>query len=288
MLRLAINQELFQLEHITTDLPVKRTDGNALHAHPVFHLLYVTEGRGIFHVNGEAYEAAEGMLFIINPNEPHYFTFDPATPMTNYECTFLMRDSNGEPAALHFLDFVGASRAARPPLSHFRTWMVVREPQRHQLLESFQRILEARKDGVGITKPYLTAIVLDLILRVEEIAVRTLGLERNTSVRTEDHTIAQAKQYLRARLANKVALQELAAHVHLTPNYLCTLFKAHTGSTPMSYLKALRLKEAERLLRYTDLSIYQIAENTGFQEASYFAKVFRQSYGVSPIEFRNG
>jgi AraC-like DNA-binding protein len=247
--------------------------------------MYITEGKGIFYVNDEALEAEAGMLFIINPNEPHHFFFDPQTPVTNYECTFLFRDMDGEPKPIHFFDLLEANRSLRPSPELFRTRMYVPSPLRPLLLEGYQRILQARKDGT--TKEYLSVIVLDLILRVEDITVRINGFEQNANVRTEDHAVATVKQYLRAQIGEKILLQELADVVHLTPNYLCTLFKEHTGTTLMNYLKQIRMREAEKLLTYTDLSIYRIAEDIGFEEASYFTKVFRKTYGVSPTEFRN-
>ncbi len=287
MIRLTINNTLCGIDHVTTDLMAQRKTGSSnRHSHPVFHLMYVTEGRGVFYVNDEAFEAEAGMLFIINPNEPHHFYFDPLTPITNYECTFLFRDMDGEPTAIHFFDLLEANRSLRLSAELFRTRMYVPSPLRPLLIEGYQRILQARRDGT--TKEYLSVMVLDLILRVEDITVRINGFEQNaTTVRTEDHTIAAVKQYLRTKMRDKILLQELADLVHLTPNYLCTLFKEHTGTTLMSYLQQIRMREAEKLLTYTDLSIYRIAENTGFEEASYFTKVFRKTYGVSPTEFRN-
>lgn len=286
MLRLNINSSLCYLDHVTTDFMAMRNTGlHSRHAHPVFHLMYVIEGKGVFYVNNDALEAEAGMLFIINPNEPHHFFFDPLSPMTNYECTFLFRDLDGEPMPIHFFDLLEANRSFRPPAELFRTRMDVPSPLRPLLLEGYQRILQARKDGT--TKEYLSVIVLDLILRVEDIAVRINGFEPHKTARTEDHTVAVIKQYLRARLGKKVLLQELADLVHLTPNYLCTLFKEHTGTTLMNYSRQIRMWEAEKLLTYTDLPIYRIAEDIGYEEASYFTKVFRKTYGVSPTKFRN-
>ena len=64
------------------------------------------------------------------------------------------------------------------------------------------------------------------------------------------------------------------------------LFTEHQGISPAAFLKELRLKEAIRLLQHEALAVKEIALKCGFQDASYFCKAFRHSYGMSPEEFR--
>lgn len=62
--------------------------------------------------------------------------------------------------------------------------------------------------------------------------------------------------------------------------------KKHTGHSPIEYLLNKRLKEAEKLLGTTDLSITQIAEIVGFGSSSYFSQFFKKNKNMSPREYR--
>ena len=65
------------------------------------------------------------------------------------------------------------------------------------------------------------------------------------------------------------------------------MLKECKGMTLRQYIIAYRLKAAKRALELTAKSIAEIAEETGFTDASYFTKTFRQSFGMTPKEYRN-
>jgi AraC family transcriptional regulator of arabinose operon len=79
---------------------------------------------------------------------------------------------------------------------------------------------------------------------------------------------------------------ELAQLVHLSPSRLRHLFK-HETSIPLSqYLKSVRLRQAEVLLRTTFLSMKEIITQLGLTSSSNFARAFKQTYGVPPTTYR--
>jgi two-component system response regulator YesN len=78
----------------------------------------------------------------------------------------------------------------------------------------------------------------------------------------------------------------LAAHVHLHPNYLCALFKEHTGERIFDYLTRVRVDTAAAILRREDISVSRLAEQTGFPSESLFYQKFRQQMGMSPKAYR--
>ena len=91
---------------------------------------------------------------------------------------------------------------------------------------------------------------------------------------------------MKARVGDVVKLEQLAKLVHWSPNYLCRIFKVHTGKAPMAYLQWLRMTEAEKLLLYTDLPVFTISEMLGYEDASYFARLFRKHHGRAPSAYR--
>ena len=79
---------------------------------------------------------------------------------------------------------------------------------------------------------------------------------------------------------------ELAQLVHLSPSRLRHLFRTETGTPLSHYLKSVRLRQAEVLLKTTFLSIKEIVIQLGMTSSSNFARAFKKTYGVSPTAYR--
>ena len=78
----------------------------------------------------------------------------------------------------------------------------------------------------------------------------------------------------------------LADQFHLNANYCCALFNKETGGSFSEYLASIRMKEAERLLTHTTLSLEEIAVQCGIQDYYYFNKVFKKYSGETPSQYR--
>lgn len=98
--------------------------------------------------------------------------------------------------------------------------------------------------------------------------------------------IKKAMLYISEHFNTPLTLEEVADHVHLHPSYFSTLFKSSTGSSFKEYLNMVRIEESKRLLANTDFSIIDIAVATGFEDQSYFSKVFKKYTGLTPKQFR--
>jgi transcriptional regulator GlxA family with amidase domain len=59
-----------------------------------------------------------------------------------------------------------------------------------------------------------------------------------------------------------------------------------TGMSPLDYVHALRLEEAKQILETEDLSIEAIAEQVGYQDTSFFGRLFRRKVGLTPAQYR--
>lgn len=94
-------------------------------------------------------------------------------------------------------------------------------------------------------------------------------------------------QYVGANYGSKITLEQAARMVYLSPPYLSRIFKKETGITFNEYLNSMRITKAKELLRHQDLRLTDIAFLVGYEDQSYFTKVFKRHAGVSPSEFRN-
>jgi AraC-like DNA-binding protein len=85
---------------------------------------------------------------------------------------------------------------------------------------------------------------------------------------------------------NNLSLDNVAAHIGVSKHHLCRLFQKNINLSPFEYLRRRRIELSASKLKTTDLTINQIAIDTGFDNASYFGKVFRSYFGVSPLSYR--
>ena len=80
--------------------------------------------------------------------------------------------------------------------------------------------------------------------------------------------------------------KELADVACVSQNYFSALFKKETGQNYKAYLTSIRMEEAIKLLRTTDLKTYEIGEKVGYNNVRRFVDAFKQLYNVSPMEYR--
>ena len=83
-----------------------------------------------------------------------------------------------------------------------------------------------------------------------------------------------------------ITLDEIALKLNVTPEYLSMQFHKEVGETYSSYLKNYRVNKAKELLVGTQMKQYEIALQVGYTDSKYFGKVFRESTGYSPAEYR--
>lgn len=92
--------------------------------------------------------------------------------------------------------------------------------------------------------------------------------------------------YVRTHYAQRITMDDLAAHVNLSRAHLSRVLSEDLGMPFSEFVNAMRVEKSKELLRRPDVSLADIAGLTGFSDQSYFTKVFRKSVGMSPGEFR--
>jgi AraC-like DNA-binding protein len=98
--------------------------------------------------------------------------------------------------------------------------------------------------------------------------------------------LRRVREYIDGRLGDNISLDSLAAVAELSRCHFARAFKQSVGTSPHAYVMERRLERAERLLAETDLSLCQVALDSGFSDQSHFSSCFRRSFGESPRAFR--
>lgn len=114
--------------------------------------------------------------------------------------------------------------------------------------------------------------ILDTVLRPKEDNV--------------DMYVEKAKAYIKRHYMEEITLDALAGELNLNASYLSALFKNVMQINYSKYLTGVRMDEAKRLLRNTDLNLTQIAQRVGYQNSFYFTRIFTKTAGMKPQEYR--
>ena len=95
-----------------------------------------------------------------------------------------------------------------------------------------------------------------------------------------------ACEYIEKNFQENINLNKISNYVSLSKNYFCNIFKKETGITIWDYLIRIRMEEAKRMLLETEQKTYEISERVGYDDPSYFGRLFKKYTGFTPMEFR--
>ena len=99
--------------------------------------------------------------------------------------------------------------------------------------------------------------------------------------------IINAIKHINTNYMTKLSLKSLAALLHVNESYLSKLFKQEMGKNFTDYLNEIRINKSLSLIRDTDNSLLDIAISVGFEDQSYYTKIFRKVMGLTPKQYRN-
>ena len=117
------------------------------------------------------------------------------------------------------------------------------------------------------------------------LIARKLTLQNNTH-RDFPQTFMNLVQSLRQNLSHNWTVEEMAAMVGLGTTTFTEKVKSYSGFSPLNYLITIRISEAIKLLKQNDLSVTDIALDTGFYSSQHFATTFKKLTGYTPSDFR--
>lgn len=113
--------------------------------------------------------------------------------------------------------------------------------------------------------------------------MENVRLHQDQSSRKE---IVAAQRYVMMHLNEKISMEEMAKRLDLNSSHFSRIFKKETGETFIEFVTRSKMERARELLDTSAQSVEQISEELGFDNSSYFFKLFRAFSGMSPAEYR--
>lgn len=246
------------------------------HFHDYIELLYSLNTNASVWINGIPHSFRDGDLAVINSREPHVVTFHSDC---EYICIkFLPQILYADEQALFEFKYV------LPFLNHDSHQKIFHQ---EEILETDIRrlILEIMSEWNEKGTAY-ELMIRSAIIKIIATIFRHWNLPEDT--RQEQFLTAPMKKALSyiSDNYNTINEKDVAEHCGLSYSHFSYAFKQLMGRSFNEYLTSIKIKEAEKLLLTGDLSVTDIAYETGFSTVSHFISRFREHKGLTPKNFR--
>ncbi len=240
--------------------------GPFLRQHYLIH--YIKKGKGIFRYGDKEIELNEGEMFLIYPDEVTYYEADENNPWDYYWFGF-----EGE-CCEELISEMGFSKSLRRVKytldALFSIDEVVKDLSERRVLSISDRIYETAKFYE----------IFSWIIRSHE------NKGKEEIKKPAASLLAAAAEYIKRSYMLDLTIEDIASHIGVDRTQLYRYFMKGFGKSPKQYLIDIRMKEAQKLLKNTNLKVKQIAYSVGYQDEYLFSKMFKRIYLLSPKNYR--
>ncbi|MCR5724773.1 MAG: AraC family transcriptional regulator [Treponema sp.] len=226
-----------------------------------FLCLYTKEGLGLVTYQGKEIPLTKGTIMIIDCRLPHTY-----------------RTGDTEHWVFNWFHFAGT--AAEGYTEQLAS--LVQPATDECCIQAFTECFNYTKNYTPFTELSASGAIVRCILTLVEHSYR---ISKGKSPVTLP-VIAEALNCIEEHCLTSLSLEDLAKQMKMDKYKLSHLFKEQVGYSPHEYLLFCRMNRAKTLLRTTDCTISSVADQCGFDSASYFISFFREREGVTPLAFR--
>ena len=221
---------------------------------------YVYSGNGTLRVEQKEYHPSGGDVYILTEKSAHAYYPDKKDPWTKI-----------------YINLQGTAVASMVQAFGLHKKVVYRNCQ--ELRPIFEEIFEEVKKDVPVEQVMESCAGL-----VMKLMIRLCQLEsRGDDVPNEVQTV---KRFIDNNYRNNLTMDDIAASVYRSNDYVKKQFKQYYGVTPYTYYLDLKVTHAKYLLEKTNLPIKMIADRLGYKSDRYFSKRFREITGMTASQFR--
>ena len=251
------------------------------HWHMEIELIVIKKGRGTVTVDFRQRSVTAGDIIFIRPGQLHSIGQEENRSM-EYENIILkpglLISGESDLCARQYLDPLLDGRI---PSESFLTPALSYYKDASDCIRQIDLLCDTQPEGYqlgvkGFLFQFFFLLVSNRLEKEKEPAVQTKTLEKLKTI----------LKYVEEHYAEHITIEDMAALIYYSKSHFMKFFKAHMGSGFIEYLNDYRLTMAERLLKTSDASVLEIAEMSGFDNLSYFNRIFKKKYGESPGKWR--
>ena len=271
----SILREDFNPTFLFTWKGIRREDERDYHKHEHLEFCYVMSGRGRHRIGEQVYEVSEGDLILINAGEYHQSLI-------------------GERGSMVVEFYVGLTDIYLEGQEKNRLPILESGPVLHtsgELKMKLSRLcisMEAEKEmgrfgGYFMMKAYAVQMLLLFLREQEQPQKERPTAQCSFESVNRKYLVEKILDYFEEHYDEKISLNQIAGNMYLSPFYISKIFKSETGESPIHALIEIRMGKARELLqKEPGLSVQEVAERVGYDDAYHFSKLFKKKFGISP------
>ena len=252
------------------------------HWHDELEIAYVTKGRLNVTVNDHHFVLNSGEGVFINRRALHAYTLEGDDEVFMPNILFHPILLYGWPESVFWEKYV-KPLAFSETVSHviFSPEVPWQAEILRQAKHAFSLLTEESFGYEIHTQSALSQILFLLLQNLTEISEN--ALPENPA---ETDRVRRMLSYIQTHYASSICLQQIADSAFISKRECLRSFRRLTGVSPIQYVIDLRIRKAKQLLLESDLPVVEICSRCGFQNQSYFTKIFREKTGLSPAKYR--
>ncbi len=256
------------------------------HWHEELQFCYVTRGKVLFFLNGRVCMVKKGEGIFINSEVIHMAKEGEQSEGTYICIDFHPRIISSFPGSIFDRKYTAPILKGGGMESLQIKGDALWEKNILERLKSIRRAFEEKAEG------YELEVCGDLYMIWKNMAVRfqssSVSDRGRTTAETANRRIREIITFIRQNYQNKITLSQISEQLHVSPNECCRFFKKNMRCTIFEYIAEYRITKSMELLKNTDMSVAQIAYETGFGSSSYYIEKFRRKTGMTPLLYRTG
>lgn len=229
-----------------------------------FLVLFILSGSCEYHYQDKTHRLAQGDLIFADCMEYHAIQ-----PDGNRKWDMIWVQFNGITAPSYYKQFAKQNKPAM---------RVGKDGDVHRCLS---QLLTTNQNKSIYSELISSKLITDLLT---EILVGAGAAFSSEAYMPE--FVQTAVKDIDTHFKENLSLDYFARTLSISKYHFLKEFKKYTGFTPNDYLRMTRINHAKKLLKFTDMSVYEVAEKTGFQSPGYFINTFRKMTGMTPANFR--
>lgn len=261
---------------------VKRTHSFSMpnkHFHDQYEVYYLVSGERHYFIRDKTYHIQSGDLVLINKRELHKTSSTSSFP-EHERILILFTESFIRSSYREQADFLLSPFEKGSPIYHFH---VHKNPLVEQLFHLMLEELQGQPPGYEIR---MLHTLVDILLLTARLTIKQEATPAHYLNSPIHQKITEIAGYIGDHYSEDLSLASMAQTFHISPYYLSRTFKAVTGFTLTEYVHSVRIRQAQKLLKETRLSVTEISSRIGFDNVSHFGKIFKKIAQQSPREYR--
>lgn len=248
------------------------------HWHDEWEICFIEEGNVLCGLNEETHIVSEGAIIFIPGGHLHFFE-----PIENNH--WLFKSVVFSPNLLHLSsDELSESKYIRPFLKSQHRLPIILHSK--AVFEIFDKAYKLLTEKPPFHELYIKACLFEILaLWMEQSSID--GILEETKIQEENKTaVKYVLEHIHTNYDKLLSLSQLSVMVNMSKGHFIKVFRCFTGKTPIDYILKFRLSKAALLLRETDEKLIRIALDTGFNNISYFVRMFQKHFKCSPTDYR--